>query len=128
MEKEIAFFDLDGTLWNIKNEDVWIIDKEKPYKPVVILNNLEFSLIKAGKFVKDELPLEYNGQKYFISKDLFEIIKKKSGSENIERFGISLAGGCACSRDVSCLYASRQDERPDIRFLCFVYAGYIWGE
>lgn len=89
MEKEIAFFDLDGTLWNIKNEDVWIIDKEKPYKPVVILNSLEFSLIKAGKYVKDELPLEYNGQKYFISKDLFELIKKKSKSENIERFGIS---------------------------------------
>jgi hypothetical protein len=89
MNKEIVFYDLDGTLWNIKNEDVWIIDKDKPYKPVLILSQLDFSLIKAGKFIKDELPLEYNGQKYYISKDLFERIKKKSGSENIERFGVS---------------------------------------
>ena len=87
--KEIAFFDLDGTLWNIKNEDVWIIDKEKPFKPLLILDHLEFSLIESGKFKKDELKLEYNGSVYYISKDLFERIKKKSGSENIERFGIS---------------------------------------
>lgn len=89
MNKEIAFFDLDNTLWSIKNDDIWVIDKEKPFKPVIILDQLEFSLIKIGKFKKDELPLNYNGQKYYISKDLFEKIKKKSGSENIERFGIS---------------------------------------
>ena len=88
-KKEICFFDLDGVLWNIKNEDVWIIDKDKPYKPVLILDNLEFSLIQAGKFKKDDLKLEYNGGVYYISKNLFERIKKKSGSENIERFGIS---------------------------------------
>jgi len=89
MNNEIAFFDLDGTLWNIKNDDIWIIDKEKPFRPVIILNHLDFSLIKAGRYRKDELPLDYNGQIYYISKDLFEKIKKKSGSENIERFGIS---------------------------------------
>lgn len=89
MNKEIVFYDLDGTLWNIKEEDIWIIDKEKPYKALIILDQLEFSLISNGKYKKDELPLEYNGQKYYISKELFEIIKKKSGSENIERFGIS---------------------------------------
>lgn len=86
---EISFFDLDGTLWNIKNDDIWIIDKDKPYKPVLIIDQLEFTLIKSGKYVKDELPLNYNGQVYYISKNLFEIIKKKSHSENIERFGIS---------------------------------------
>ena len=89
MNREICFYDLDGVLWNIKNEDVWIIDKDKPFKPVLILDALEFSLIQAGKFKKDDLKLEYNGSVYYISKDLFERIKKKSGSENIERFGIS---------------------------------------
>jgi hypothetical protein len=89
MKKELAMFDLDGCLWNIKNDDIWIIDKDKPYKPVIILNYMDFTLIKTGKFKKDELPLNYNGQTYFISKDLFEKIKKKSGSENIERFGVS---------------------------------------
>lgn len=87
--KELAMFDLDGVLWNIKDDDIWIIDKEKPFKPLIILDQLEFSLITNGKFKKDELPLEYNGQKYYVSKDLFEKIKKKSGSDNIERFGIS---------------------------------------
>jgi len=82
-------FDLDGTLWNIKNDDVWIIDKDKPYKPLMILNQLEFSLIKAGKFKKDEIPLDYNGNIFYISKSLFDTIKKKSGSESIDRFGIS---------------------------------------
>jgi len=89
MNKEIVFYDLDGTLWNIKNEDVWIIDKDKPYKPVIVLDNIEFSLIEAGKFRNDELKLDYNGHVYYISKNLFERIKKKSGSENLERFGIS---------------------------------------
>lgn len=89
MNKEIAFFDLDETLWNIKNDDIWIIDKDKPYKPLMILDPLEFSLIENGKFKKDDLKLDYNGNVYFISKDLFNVIKLKSGSENIERFGIS---------------------------------------
>jgi hypothetical protein len=55
MNKEISFFDLDGVLWNIKNDDIWIIDKEKPYKPVLILDPLEFQLIQNGKFKKDDL-------------------------------------------------------------------------
>jgi len=80
---------LDGTLWNIKNNDTWIIDKDKPFKPVLILDPLEFSLIQNGKFIKEDLKLDYNGSVYYISKDLFERIKKKSGSENLERFGIS---------------------------------------
>lgn len=89
MNKELAMFDLDGTLWNIKNDDIWIIDKDKPYKPLMILDPLEFSLINSGKYKKDELKLDYNGNVYFISKGLFDKIKIKSGSENIERFGIS---------------------------------------
>jgi hypothetical protein len=86
----IIFFDLDDTLWNIKNNDIWIIDKDKPYKPLIVIDNMEFSLIKAGVFKKDELPLNYNGNIFYISKDLFDIIKKKAKSENIERFGISV--------------------------------------
>ena len=89
MNKELAMFDLDGTLWNIKNDDIWIIDKDKPFKPVMILNQMDFQLIKLGKYKADELPLEYNGAKFYISKDIWEKLKKKSGSENIERFGVS---------------------------------------
>ena len=89
MKNEISFFDLDGTLWNIKNEEIWVIDKEKPYKALLTISHNEFALIRAGIYKKDNTQLSYNGQNYFISKELFEIIKKKSGSDNIERFGIS---------------------------------------
>ena len=89
MNKEISFFDLDGTIWNLKDDNIWIIDKEKPYKPLLNLSRIDFSLIKSGKFKNEELPLDYNGNIFYINRELFDKIKKKSGSENIERFGIS---------------------------------------
>jgi len=88
MNKKIAFFDLDGTLWNI-HSDIWIIDKERPYKPVMKIPSLDFSLIRNGMYQRDELPLDYNGQKFYISKELFNKIQKKTKSQNINRFGIS---------------------------------------
>jgi len=87
--KEIAFFDLDDTLWRIKDEYIWIIDKEKPNKPLVELDKVEFTMIKNKMYVKDDIALNYNGQKFYISKDLFDILKKKANTENVERFGIS---------------------------------------
>lgn len=89
MIKELALFDLDGTLWNIKNDDIWIIDKDKPYKPILTISDIEFSLIKNGNYINDHMPLNYNGEKFYISKELFDLIKLKSKSDNIERFGIS---------------------------------------
>lgn len=88
MNKKIHFFDLDGTLWNI-HSDIWVIDKEKPHKPVLKIPSLEFSLIKNGIYQKDNLPLDYNGQKFYISKEIFNKIHKKTRSENLNRFGIS---------------------------------------
>jgi len=89
MNKKIAFFDLDGTLWNNGNE-IWIIDKEHPSKPVMVLNPIEFALIKKGHYVKDDIVLDYNGQRYYISEELSKRLQKKSRTENMERFGISL--------------------------------------
>ena len=86
MNKKIGFFDLDGTLWDNKYE-VWIIDKNTPNKPLLILNPIEYTLISKGYYRKDKIQLDYNGQKYWISKDIFDKLKKKSKSENVERFG-----------------------------------------
>lgn len=88
MNKEIHFFDLDGTLWKI-HSDIWVVDKEKPYKPVIKISSSEFSLIKNGIYKNDDIPLEFNGSKFFISKNLWAKISKRSRSENKERFGIS---------------------------------------
>lgn len=88
MTKNIAFFDLDGTL--IDNDyEVWIIDKEHPSKPLMVLNHIEFTLIKKGHYKKQNNVLDYNGQCYYVSDELLKRIQKKAKTENIERFGIS---------------------------------------
>ena len=89
MTNHLAMFDLDGTLWNNDNE-IWIIDKEHPSKPVMVLNPIEFALIKKGHFKKDDIVLDYNGQCFYIGKELSKRIQKKAKTENMERFGISL--------------------------------------
>jgi FMN phosphatase YigB (HAD superfamily) len=52
--KEIHFFDLDGTLWNIDSK-VWIVDKENPKLPLLKLDKSEFELIKNGVYKKDDI-------------------------------------------------------------------------
>jgi len=89
MNKYVAFFDLDDTL--IENDyEVWVIDKDHPSKPLHVLNSIEFALIKKGHYVKDDVCLDYNGQKFYISEELSKRLQKKAKTENIERFGISL--------------------------------------
>ena len=89
MIKHIAFFDLDDCLWE-NDYEVWIIDKNNPKKPVLILDPIEFALIKKGQYRKDKVQLDYNGQKFWISEELSQRIQKRARTENMERFGISL--------------------------------------
>ena len=88
MIKKIHFFDLDGTLLNIKS-NIWIIDKNKPNKPILKIDILEFSLIRNGFYKNFNLPLKYNGNIFYISQNMFDKISKKTKSQNINRFGIS---------------------------------------
>ena len=77
MDKEIAFFDLDNTLWYIKS-DIWVIDKNKPSSdPILKISQTEFALIKSGIYVKDNIRIEYNNERFFISKDMLERILRK---------------------------------------------------
>lgn len=88
MDKEIAFFDLDNTLWYIKS-DVWVIDKNKPSVPILKISPIEFALIKSGIYVKDDILIEYNGDSYFISKDMLERIERKIKNIKLNNIGIS---------------------------------------
>ena len=88
MNKEIAFFDLDNTLWYIKS-DYWVIDKDKPSKPIIKISPIEFSLIKSGIYIKDNILVEYNNESYYISKDMLERIKRKKKSIRVFDIGIS---------------------------------------
>ncbi|NPV13076.1 MAG: hypothetical protein HPY57_15020 [Ignavibacteria bacterium] len=85
--KSLHFFDLDGTLWDIDCKS-WIIDKEEPHKPIIRLDKFEESKILSGLYIKDNLKIEYNGETYFISNNLFNEINKKKKIP-IERLGIS---------------------------------------
>jgi hypothetical protein len=88
MGKELAMFDLDNTLWYIKS-DIWVIDKNKPSEPILKISPIEFALIKSGIYVKDDILIEYNGESFFISKDMMERIQRKNKSIRLSNIGIS---------------------------------------
>jgi hypothetical protein len=88
MGKEIAFFDLDNTLWYIKS-DIWIIDKNKPNIPILKISPIEFALIKSGIYVKDDILIEYNNERFFISRDMMERIQRKNKNIRFGNIGIS---------------------------------------
>ena len=67
MNKELAMFDLDNTLWYIKS-DIWVIDKNNPSVPILKISPIEFALIRSGIYVKDDILIEYNGESFFISR------------------------------------------------------------
>lgn len=88
MKNIIHFFDLDGTLWNIKN-NAWIIDKRRPKKPIIKLTSIELSEIIAGIYKYDNNNIEYNSRSYWISDAMFTRIQKKLPSIDMSRVGLS---------------------------------------
>ena len=89
MDREIAFFDLDNTLWYIKS-DIWVINKNKPSAdPLLKIPQTEFALIRSGIYVKDDIPIDYNNEKFFISRDMLERIRRKSKNIQLDDLGIS---------------------------------------
>lgn len=89
MDKEIAFFDLDNTLWYIKS-DIWVINKEKPSdEPILKISQPEFALIKSGIYVKDDIRIDYNNESFYISKDMLERILRKNKNIRLKNIGIS---------------------------------------
>ena len=88
MGKELAMFDLDNTLWYIKS-DVWVIDKNKPNIPILKISPIEFALIKNGIYVKDDILIEYNNDRFYISRDMMERIQRKNKNIRFGNIGIS---------------------------------------
>lgn len=76
MNKEIHFFDLDGTLWDITGK-IWIISKDAPNVPIVKIDREEFALIKAGIYKDDNIEVEYNGDKIWLSQNIMSKVLKK---------------------------------------------------
>lgn len=87
LNKEIHFFDLDNTLWNIIGK-VWIISKDNPNKPLIKISFLEYLNIKNKMYIKDNIEIEYNDSTYWIPKTLLDRIQKKKNIDP-ELLGIS---------------------------------------
>ena len=88
MNNTIHFFDLDGTLWSVKT-NAWVIDKKKPGVPIIKLKDSELKLILAGVYINEETYFEYNGEVYWVGKDLMRRIKKIKPNVEMEDLGIS---------------------------------------
>lgn len=88
MLKELCLFDLDNTLWYIKS-DIWVIDKNKPYEPIIKIDPIQFSLIKSGIYIKDDILIEYNNERFYISRDMMERIQRKAKNIRLGNLGIS---------------------------------------
>jgi len=88
--KEIAFFDLDNTLWYVKS-NAWVILKDKPSKPLMKIGNLEFTLIKNGVYIPDGNIIEFNNEKYHVSNDFVERLQRRKKGVKLRDVGISYA-------------------------------------
>lgn len=86
--KEIHFYDLDGTLFNI-DARIWVIDKEHPNIPLVKITPQELYMIQNGLYKKYNLLIDYNDQEFYISKDLFNRINKVKRIIDMNRLGVS---------------------------------------
>jgi hypothetical protein len=86
--KEIHFYDLDGTLVNVNNY-VWIVDKERPQIPILKLDPLEFSLVKYNYHKSHNLKIEYDGEYFFLSPEIWNNIQKRK-KLSLDRTGLSL--------------------------------------
>ena len=71
--RQAHFFDLD-VLISIDNK-IWVVDKNKPFIPIIKLSKSEFNLIKKGIYRKDDQSLIMGGVKYWVSNDLINDLK-----------------------------------------------------
>ena len=88
MNNTIHFFDLDGTLWSIPS-CAYIIHKERPDKYLINLTRTELKDTLNGIYKKDEIFINYNGKKYWISEQLLDRINKKRRNTEANELGIS---------------------------------------
>lgn len=88
--REIAFFDLDNTLWYVKS-NAWVILKDKPSKPLMKIGNLEFTLIKNGVYIQDGNIIEFNNDRYYVSNDFVERLQRYKKNVRLSDVGISYA-------------------------------------
>tara|TARA_R110000772_G_scaffold2410_2_gene8398 strand:+ start:17004 stop:19352 length:2349 start_codon:yes stop_codon:yes gene_type:complete len=68
-------FNIDNLLIRLPQQ-VWIIEKNNPNKCLLRIPKEDYDLIKTGVHKVHELSMTFNGRTYWLSKDIFEKLKK----------------------------------------------------
>ena len=84
------FFDID-TLIKFNNK-AWIVDKNKPSKPIMKISKSDLSLISSGIYRKQGNKIEFNGKIFWLPTDMYNEIKVKAKfhKSNLSDLAISL--------------------------------------
>lgn len=88
MKRELHCFDFDVLV--DMDYKIRIINIDRPEKTIMCIDKHEFFLILNGSYISDNLPIKYNGKKFYICKKLFDKIQKCRRTP-IEEIGLSLS-------------------------------------
>jgi hypothetical protein len=76
------FFDID-TVLDINNK-VWIVDKNNPNIPILKISKSDFNLIKSGLYRSQNNRLDFNGNIFWLPKNMIDNIKVKCKNHNVD--------------------------------------------
>lgn len=76
------FFDLNTAI--VVESEVWIVSKKNPNQPLVKISQSEFNLIRKSIFRNKGELIKIEGVDYWIGPELFEKIKNRCKSLNVE--------------------------------------------
>lgn len=85
--KNIYFIDLDKALIH-SDAKLVVIDKDEPNKVIMKLDSHQEPMLKSY-YKKHDLRVEYNGEKFYLSPELFDTIKFKKKNIKLNKIGIS---------------------------------------
>ena len=86
MEKSLHLFDLDYTLWKI-GDRLSVIDKRDPKNIIYRIVSDEIEFMKDYYRIYD-LEVVYNGHVWYMTEDMFDVIKSLKSDIELENIGI----------------------------------------
>lgn len=89
MEKICHIFDLESSLVKIDRK-IWIINKKSPNEYLIKITESDFKLIKSGLFKSQNYHISYNGEDFYLSKEIYEKLRKVDKNISLKELGVSM--------------------------------------
>lgn len=80
MSNNAHIFNIDNLLINF-DKKIWIIEKNNPSKCLLRIDKSDYDLIKSGVFKSDNLPMNFNGNVYWLSINIFNKLNRNKSDE-----------------------------------------------